>query len=251
MNTEEFKDVLWNLLCKDIKINTDKSPSSKPGTYTTKVNKKNTGETAYQRALIAQKKHLLEGLAEIEWLDIELPVIFGPSARRKSLDLLGRDAENRLILCELKYDKSEPDSLQKRKPRTDSPSYALRELLTYTFHIIENAKRLQKDNIRHKNSNGTWDWTCCENPENIVLVIAANNTYWKHWQVYSGEGGWQVIRKEIAEITNSLPSCLTIKFYSTPNPPVSFTSQANLQGSIDVKRYIPESLGGDWTEITI
>jgi hypothetical protein len=113
---------------------------------------------------------------------------------------------------------------------------------------------LQKDNIRHKNSNGTWDWTCCENPRKVILVIAGNETYWNHWKNYkpkSGKSSWDELTKEISDIIKALDKFLEIKFYATPNPAISFTAQANSQSNIDVKGYIPESLGGPWTEIKI
>jgi hypothetical protein len=190
-------------------------------------------------------------LGLVTWLDIELPVIFGKSPRRRSLDLLGRDESNRLVLCELKYDKPDKALGANRKPTTDNPFDALDEILRYHPHVIENASRLQECNIAHTNRRGDWNWKECEMPDNNVLVIAANQTYWDNWQGYnpkSGKGGWQEIKNNIASRISKLPTKPVIKFYITPD------SDFNIQAASVTNQgsgYTPAPLVGDWREVDL
>lgn len=128
-----------------------KDHESSPGKFTEQVNCKNKGETAYQRAIILSGQSKIEGWGDAKWLDIELPVIFGDSSRRRSLDLIGHVGDKK-VLVELKYDANLPKSKSKAKPHTNSPLYAFFEVLIYYFHILRNAEALQKGEIWHQNS---------------------------------------------------------------------------------------------------
>lgn len=151
----------------------------------------------------------------------------------------------------MKYDKPEKTLIPNRKPATDNPAYALREILDYSAHAIENASRLHDCNVSHTNRRGDWKWKECERLDNSVLVVAANRTYWDNWQGYnpkSGKGGWQEIKKEIAAIISELPQKPAIKFYSTPDSDFDFQAKSETnQGS----GYTPVPLVGDWHEVVV
>lgn len=65
------------------------------------MNIKDTNEKALQRALLMQGTSLLDG-KEVKWLDIELPIEFTDNSRRKCVDLIGKDNDGQLYLCEFK-----------------------------------------------------------------------------------------------------------------------------------------------------
>jgi hypothetical protein len=73
---------------------------STPGYVSTNI--KDTNEKALQRALLMQGTSLLDG-KEVKWLDIELPIEFTDNSRRKCVDLIGKDNDGQLYLCELKF----------------------------------------------------------------------------------------------------------------------------------------------------
>lgn len=226
-------------------------PKSRPGKFNPSVSQDNTGETAYQRSLFTSISIAVSNPeVEITWLDMELPVVFGVSPRRPSLDLLGRDQNDRLVFCELKYDK--PSSVLKpnTKPRTNSPVFALREVLTNHNHVKNNCRQLQDENIYHDNRKETWDWTDCENPNKILLLVVANHTYWKRWREYepkSGIDAWSTQMREISNILSALPAGLEVKFFEAPDEPF-YQQTVTLN---DEKRYIPNPAKGKWVEVNM
>ena len=151
----------------------------------------------------------------------------------------------------MKYDKPEKTRVPNRKPATDNPADALREILEYSAHAIKNAGRLHDCNVSHTNRRGDWKWKECERLDNSVLVVAANRTYWDNWQGYnpkSGKGGWQEIKNEIADIISRLPKKQVIKFYSTPD------SDFDIQAASETNQgpgYSPKPLIGDWHEVAL
>ncbi len=254
MKNDELKNLLCEFIHDEMKKPELTLPRSRPGAYTTSVNKKTIGEAVYQRSIISSGSHSLNSLGQVMWLDIELPVVFGISSRRSCVDLVGKDQNKRFVLCELKYEKPEKDHKPKQKPSSDSPAYALCELIGYYLHTVDNAERLQEDGIWHTNSAGKLDWTLCKDSKNVVLVVAANDTYWERWRNYNpknGKNGWAAQAKDIKDIIDRFQGELSIKFYSTPHQEENFTVQAKASANAGCTRYTPKSLKGDWKEIEI
>lgn len=249
MSAEEYKKCLSALLCAQIKNDASLEPlfsilnqtseikTSRADKYTTVVSPTNKGESAYQRAIIAAEKSLLNDVT-VAWLDIELPVTFAPPRR---IDLLGR-ADKKLVLCELKYDGAQINPRSKGRPDTGSPLYALFELLIYYYHILRNSNELQEKALPHTNRKGNWTWPECENQKNVFLIIAGNINYWERWKTYHG---WRTLLTQTNFVKNSLP--LAIRFFSTPEPNPSFSEQSKKAGGIP---FPPLPLIGAWTEIT-
>ncbi len=222
-----------------LKQKSDSEKLSSLGKFTENVHLKNQGETAYQRAIFAGKNSELQTIGSVKWLDLELPVIFGAASRRSSLDLIGKTkADNKIILCELKYANPSTNS------KSNSPTYALLELLVYYFYIQINAKKLATVGISHANKVvGTWDWTLCNDPKNIILAVTANHKYWSWWLDDKRKTN---TLNEVEEIRKYLPTELIVKFFSTEDPSPCFTEQAK---KLDKSgRYKPLPLNGNWTE---
>lgn len=210
-----------------------KDHESSPGTFKEEVDCKNKGETAYQRAIILSGQSKIEGLADVKWVDIELPVIFGCSARRRSLDLLGQVGDEN-ILVELKYDEKVQKRKSKAKPNTNSPLYAFFEILIYYFHISRNAEALQKDQIWHQNRRGEWSWESCKTNE-IYLIVAANKNYWEKWKSCKV---WESLREGILDVTSEI-SPIHVDFFISPDPDESFDQQSRNARADGKNRYTP------------
>lgn len=223
MNHTEIDETLQSAIKGDAVFGHALKASSKPGQFTERVNEKNTGETAYQRAIILAKKSNLKGIGHIHWLDIELPVSFGATSRRKCLDLIGRSNEKGMVLCELKYEKKQINPNSRAKPDADSPVYATLELLQYYLFIRENASALQRQKIWHANNRGNWNWTDCTKPKNVTLIVAANSTYWDKWKNHAI---WEEQATKITQINSKLAPHVHVHFYRTPNPDRSLVGQA-------------------------
>lgn len=143
---------------------------SKPGKFAEEI--KDTSEKAYQRAILFNRNTKLKDKTdnEVIWYDIELPVVLNKNSRRQCIDLIGYE-NNRFVLCELKFNN-----------KKDSPIAATRELLEYYRLILKNAQYLDKYSIHHSNDmcNKDWQWTSILK-DDPLLVIAANEKYWKYW----------------------------------------------------------------------
>lgn len=213
-----------------------------PNTFSEDVALNCNGETAYQRAIISEKKptsilsNAQNEANEVQWLDIELPIVFGKSSRRNCLDLIGKTTnDKKIVLCELKYVRPDSNSY-----KSNNPVYALLELLIYYHHIQNNAADLEKYSIRHKgNARGeVWNWNDCSNPDNIILAVTGNKKYWDRWR----NRNWKShIATPITEIKTQM-SFLNIKFYSTD----SFSKKSNRNEN---GRYGLDPLSPTWKEI--
>jgi len=93
-----------------VELNDSFHPSSPGDVNLDKITSE--GETGYQRAIFNGRTSILDDGRDIRWLDLELPVEFSGSSRRKCLDLVGLCEGEVPVLCELKYDngKSHGDS---------------------------------------------------------------------------------------------------------------------------------------------
>lgn len=142
---------------------------STPGYVSTNI--KDTNEKALQRALLMQGTSLLDG-KEVKWLDIELPIEFTDNSRRKCVDLIGKDNDGQLYLCELKF-----------SGNSDTPRDAESQLLEYFELIKYNAQKLEDNNIHHKKQESfSWIELALSSPNSPKLCIMADATYWCKWE---------------------------------------------------------------------
>ncbi len=232
------EDLLRVHLAKDLSLTplitllktTGAPHKSVPLSYSTVI--ADTREKAFQRAIVLSGVSVLENTGTVNWLDIELPVIFGPGSRRPSLDLLGLCNDGRLVLCELKYGNSK-----------NNPAYALFELLIYYYHIWRNAVALQKRGIWHAKMHKNlppFDWARCTRPANVRLITAADDVYWKD------DKARMPALQVACKIRNAVPM-LSVNLFKAPPPETLFDVQSG------GKRYMP-TLGVNatrvWQEIT-
>lgn len=161
----------------------EKKRLSNPGPVNLYIN--DCREKALQRAILKQsldgvKTHLADGTT-IEWLDLELPVEFSRNSRRKCIDLVGRDNNDRYVLCELKHGCNE----------NNCPHDAEIEALTYLGQICLHCKDLDDNNIhrpyvyirnkdeKYKLPTFLWFDFVKSNPRVLIL---ADKTYWNYWR---------------------------------------------------------------------
>ena len=142
------------------------------GPYSERVSERNSGETAFQRALKKCSKGKLVGVdleAAIEWLDIELPIIFSKNPRRTSIDLIGRTKPHGTFLCELKYAGPE-----KQAPPGNRVDYAIFEALLY-FEIIGRDHALLEGKV-YRPPEISFRWK--DVFESRMILVLANDYFW-------------------------------------------------------------------------
>ena len=189
--------------------------------YHTKLGKlslngiKSVGETAYQRAIFLSEKTKLNTIGEVVWNDLELPVVFNESSKRRCIDLVGTLNNKTSILCELKF--------VSKKGNSNSPIYAAIQLLIYYYLIKDNYEELDMKKVFHKNEQvKPFKWSNF-NP-NSILIVGANEKYWGHWQNH-----YEKQKNEIELWHRSLSSLLPIRFFSSPD--FDFEEQKKIKGS--------------------
>jgi hypothetical protein len=135
---------------------------------TSKKSAKEQKETHFQREIYKSDKN---------WYDFELPIgqKREPAKRwsSKRVDFIGF-FDGRLVICELKY----------KKDSNGQPFDALLQLLSYYEMIIKNAKKLDEENIHHKNPeihNKTFKWEEFHNKP-VTLRLLANHEYWSNYE---------------------------------------------------------------------
>jgi hypothetical protein len=192
MNTlvpkEDFKKLLIEIIDKastmDTRVRKFKDllldPNNYGDNYHTSPKKmtfdiRSTGETAYQRAILNANPTLLDfkknnGFEKTIWMDGELPIVLNRNPRRPSIDLIG-SLDGVPAICELKFAK---------KKASDSPVYAVIELLTYYCLIQFNADYLDKYQVNHKNMI-PFKWNVITNNGYPSLIVCANKSYWDSW----------------------------------------------------------------------
>lgn len=137
-------------------------------------NIRDTSEKALQRSLLLQTingNSPKYGSSIINWIDLELPVILSKNARRPSIDLVGRDENGSLVLCEVKFNNT-----------IDSPHDAECEILNYVAEILLHYKELDENEIHHSNMNHMkfkWEEIVDKKPR---VMIIADRGYWEYWQ---------------------------------------------------------------------
>jgi hypothetical protein len=153
---------------------------------------KDTGEKAYQRAFFKHGKTILKTsnpteTKKVEWLDYEVPVIFSGSARRTSLDLIGKIADN------AEGAKSEYAIAEIKDIKGNSPFYAIFEVLEYALLIKNLVLKGVKPPYHSINNdyNDYWgDYLDCK-----YLIIGAPDAYWigkwhTHIDKFKTISGW-------------------------------------------------------------
>lgn len=148
---------------------TNRQPAHHPGTPPEEIS--NTGEKAFQRAIINGGISYMSTDKKdwVKWIDFEVPVGDSDKPRDNCVDLLGKDASGRYVLCELKF--------SNKSSGNGSPKEAADQLRDYEKQFAENV-----DNIRlHENATqGAF------NPKQYKerkprLLVAANFVYWANW----------------------------------------------------------------------
>lgn len=142
---------------------------TKPGEVSLHVAQTNTGETAFQRAIYGAQTCSL-GEHEVRWQDIELPVTFSGSGRRRCIDLIGHASFGSFI-CELKY-------AAKRPPATLKVDYAILQALIYYGIVSAGPEKLK--GVGRDATDGGADWTSVAKSRKVV--VAANTLYWTRAQ---------------------------------------------------------------------
>ncbi|PIV49270.1 MAG: hypothetical protein COZ75_04665 [Flavobacteriaceae bacterium CG_4_8_14_3_um_filter_34_10] len=198
---------------------------TKPGNLSFEI--KSTGETAYQRAIFLSKKTTLKPLGEVIWNDLELPVVFSNSRRRRCVDLIGTLNNDKLVLCELKFTST-------NSYHSESPIYAVLELLIYYYLIKDNSKELDKKKVFHTNSREPFEWSDINS--NSIFIFGANNKYWDYWKKrYEKQKG------EIDLWLKGLP--IKVRFFSSDD--FDFKDQKE-----NKEKYTPSvSEKTEWTEV--
>lgn len=200
---------------------------TRPRKFSEKINL--TGEAAYQRAILLSKKAQLHSLGEIVWNDLELPVVFNESSRRRCVDLVGTLNNKTSVLCELKF--------APRGNGSNSPIYAAIQLLIY-YHLIEdNYEKLDNDEVFHKNEHvNRFKWS--DFNRNSILIVGANKSYWTFWRKQ-----YEKQKIDVESWRNSLP--LKIRFFSSDD--FDFKEQKETNGTEG--KYTPSVFDKiEWTE---
>ena len=192
ISTQEFKEKLKKSICNNQKISTNpkrkvelidkladlskiiSDKKSNPGEPKL-TNIKATTEVAFQRAIYNGRNTKLYENTEVNWIDIEIPVVLGGKGRRHCIDMIGATSDkNNLVLCELKY--------SGKTKSEDSPTYAIFELLIYYYFVRCNFKNLDSHSVYHKlETTKNFNWKSFLSSDIPRLVIAANNSYWEFW----------------------------------------------------------------------
>lgn len=217
-----------NTLEEIVKVYTKIEYPTKPGKVSLE-NIKSTGETAYQRAIFLSKKTTLKPVGEIAWNDLELPVNFSSSRRRRCVDLIGTLNNETPVLCELKYSSASPIS------NSNSPIYAVVELLIYYYLIKDNSEGLDREKVFHKYEQATsFKWSGFDN--NSIFIVVANEKYWNYWKKR-----YKKQEDEIDSWLKNLP--IKVRFFSSDN--LDFKEQKGTS-----EKYTPSVLGKtEWTEV--
>lgn len=194
---------------------------TKPGKFAKQIS--SIGETAYQRAIFLSEKTHLISVGEIVWNDLELPVVFNESSKRRCVDLVGTLNNKTSVLCELKFNS------------TQSPIYAAIELLIYYYLIKDNCEELDEKKVFHKNGK-PFQWKAFN--DNPILIVGANKTYWNDWQK-----SYEKRMSDIESWRNSLP--LIIRFFSSAD--FDFEEQKRTQKTKTYQPSVSDKV--EWEEV--
>ena len=190
-------------------------------------------EKAYQRAFLNEVCSIQlndQELCPIEWVDIEVPVVFNADARRPSVDLVGI-YQDRATLGELKFATAESHS--------NSPELALLEILIYIHFTRENIELLSAGQIQHANSRQDIPWADFDF-QTPTLMIIGNEQYWNYWlnrptYYINGQPNMENYNNHIRSIAESNE----VNIIKLSGPDIDFETQRG-----DHEQYEPSN-GGD------
>ena len=141
----------------------------KPGPYKPFVSVRNKYETALEKAII-NKGFSSVGDELIYWLDGELPI--EPKQRNyKRLDLLGKDASGKYVLCELKFSGTGKGN--------KGPAAADNQLIEYKNLIQAYGERFGLHSNRPHDVQFNLNDFLHHKPR---LMVVADATYWDRWK---------------------------------------------------------------------
>jgi hypothetical protein len=199
-----------------------KDHKTKPNKFSEEI--RTIGETAYQRAIFLSKQTKLNTIGEVAWNDMELPIVFNESSRRRCVDLIGTLDNNVSVLCELKF--------ASKKSNSNSPIYAVIELLIYYYLIKDNYEELDSKHVFHGNRSFEWG----NFNYNSIFIVGANEKYWTYWQKR-----YEKRKNELELWFRSLP--LRIRLFSSVD--FDFEKQKGVKN-----KYIPSVFDKtEWTEV--
>jgi hypothetical protein len=206
----------------------------KPGNFSPTVSARNHGETAFQRALFAAgtaRLRLKNTVEDVKWNDIELPVVFSSTGRRRCIDLIGQSKSLGSFLCELKF------THRPAGGAGNLPDYAILQAVLYFEAAQVNWQSLEAETFRHKDA---FKW------EKVVasktIMVLGNSRLWRRSQ--KGDNPKRIAAL-ISRIKNELG--LTILFCQIPDYPFKRVNAEN-------GRYLPEfdlPAGADVPELTV
>jgi hypothetical protein len=204
---------------------------TKPGKASMEIN--SVGETAFQRAIFLSRKSKINfnSKKDILWKDLELPVILTESPRRNCVDLIG-NIGNQLVICELKFMK---------ETSSDSPWYAVLELLIYYYIILENCNKLDDEEVYHENIQGKFEWKGILSPKPLLIVVA-NEEYWNCWLKKQKNAYRSKLLKWLKDLNKELRT--EVFLIKTIN--VDFEAQKRRASG---KAYLPEIKSHIWEKI--
>ena len=206
---------------------------TKPGKASMEI--RSVGETAFQRAIFLSRKSKIDfnSKKDILWKDLELPVVFSKNPKRNCVDLIG-NIGNQLVICELKF-------MKKTSSSSDSPWYAVLELLIYYYMILENCNKLDDEEVYHENIRGKFEWKSILFP-NPLLMVVANERYWNFWLKKQKNA----YRSKLLEWLKDLNKELRTEVFLVKTPDVDFEDQKK---GASGKAYLPEIESRIWEKI--
>ena len=147
-------------------MSTNENKPNKPRDFSMKI--RSTTETAFQRSIWGRITSEV-GETTVTWIDIEIPVDCSGNPRGQCVDLIGKDNNGRLVLCELKFG----------DPGNGSPAEAAEQIRLYKDYAAKNASSL--GHHKKAETRGTLDWSIVKSTS-TRLVVAANSAYWEYWR---------------------------------------------------------------------
>lgn len=187
-----------------------------PGTPAEKI--KDAREKAFQRAIVNGYRSYLSGDKTdwVDWIDYELPVGKKDTPRDDCIDLLGKDAHGRYVLCELKF--------SGKSKGNGSPQEAADQLKNYAEQLSDNVYSFRL----HKSATEEAFNPMLFKSNAPRLIVAADENYW-------------ILRSKE-------PKDPTVENYAVEVKPWEFEKQKNEAGQVTYRPKMPES-GLIWKRI--
>lgn len=146
-------------------MSANENKPNKPRDFNMKI--KSTTETAFQRSIWGRMTSEVGGTI-VTWIDLEIPVDKSGNPRGQCVDLIGKDNNGRLVLCELKFG----------NPGNGSPTEAVEQIRRYVNEAVNNSEHLGHHKKAETRGGLDWNQVKSSSPR---LIVAANKDYWEHW----------------------------------------------------------------------